>query len=50
MVPSVRVLYPDGVIQFQQDHSSITILVLFKNGYRGRPLSKSLTGHHERLI
>jgi hypothetical protein len=22
MVPSVRVLYPDGVIQFQQDHSS----------------------------
>jgi hypothetical protein len=23
MVPSVRVLYPDGVIQFQQDHSSI---------------------------
>jgi hypothetical protein len=23
MVPSVRVLYPDGIIQFQQDHSSI---------------------------
>jgi hypothetical protein len=23
MVPSVRVLYPDGVIKFQQDHSSI---------------------------
>jgi hypothetical protein len=23
MVPSVRVLYPDGVFQFQQDHSSI---------------------------
>jgi hypothetical protein len=23
MVPFVRVLYPDGVIQFQQDHSSI---------------------------
>jgi hypothetical protein len=23
MVSSVRVLYPDGVIQFQQDHSSI---------------------------
>jgi hypothetical protein len=23
MVTSVRVLYPDGVIQFQQDHSSI---------------------------
>jgi hypothetical protein len=23
MVPSVRVLYPYGVIQFQQDHSSI---------------------------
>jgi hypothetical protein len=23
MAPSVRVLYPDGVIQFQQDHSSI---------------------------
>jgi hypothetical protein len=23
MVPSVRVLYPDGVIQLQQDHSSI---------------------------
>jgi hypothetical protein len=23
MVPSVRVLYPDGVTQFQQDHSSI---------------------------
>jgi hypothetical protein len=23
MVPSVRMLYPDGVIQFQQDHSSI---------------------------
>jgi hypothetical protein len=23
MVPSVGVLYPDGVIQFQQDHSSI---------------------------
>jgi hypothetical protein len=23
MVQSVRVLYPDGVIQFQQDHSSI---------------------------
>jgi hypothetical protein len=22
MVPSERVLYPDGVIQFQQDHSS----------------------------
>jgi hypothetical protein len=25
MVPSVRVLYPDGVIQFQQDHSSIHV-------------------------
>jgi hypothetical protein len=23
MVPSVTVLYPDGVIQFQQEHSSI---------------------------
>jgi hypothetical protein len=23
MVPSVRVLYPDGIIQFQQHHSSI---------------------------
>jgi hypothetical protein len=23
MVPSVRVLYPDGVIQFKQGHSSI---------------------------
>jgi hypothetical protein len=23
MVPSVQMLYPDGVIHFQQDHSSI---------------------------
>jgi hypothetical protein len=23
MVPSVRLHYPDGIIQFQQDHSSI---------------------------
>jgi hypothetical protein len=23
MVPPARMLYPDGVIQFQQDHSSI---------------------------
>ena len=23
MVPSVRMLYPDGIIHFQQDHSSI---------------------------
>jgi hypothetical protein len=23
MAPSVRMLYPDGIIQFQQDHSSI---------------------------
>jgi hypothetical protein len=23
MVPSVKVVYPDGVIQFQQDHSSV---------------------------
>jgi hypothetical protein len=23
MVPSVRVLYPDGLIQYQQDHSSV---------------------------
>jgi hypothetical protein len=26
------------------------MLVLFKNGYRGRPMSNSLTGHHERLM
>jgi hypothetical protein len=23
MVPSLRMLYPDGIIHFQQDHSSI---------------------------
>jgi hypothetical protein len=23
MLPSVRMLYPDGIIHFQQDHSSI---------------------------
>ena len=23
MLPSVRMLYPDGIIRFQQDHSSI---------------------------
>jgi hypothetical protein len=50
MVLSVSVLYPDGVIQFQQEHSPFTILVLFKNGYSGRPMSNSLTGHHELLI
>ena len=49
MLPSVRMLYPDGIIHFQQDHYSM-ILVWFKNGYRCRPTSKSLTGHHECLI
>jgi hypothetical protein len=35
MVPSVRVLYLYGVIQFQQEYSPFTILVLFKNCYLG---------------
>jgi hypothetical protein len=50
MMLSVRVLYPDEVIQFQQDTPPFTILVLFKNDYRGRPMSNPLAGHHERLL
>jgi hypothetical protein len=50
MVSSVRVLYPDGVISSNKTIPPFTILVFFKNGYRGRPMSNSLTGHHERLI
>jgi len=49
MVPSVWMLYPDGKIHLQQD-PPFMILVWFKNGYRGRPTSNSLTGHCERLI
>jgi hypothetical protein len=50
MVSSVTVLYRNGVIQFQQDTPPFTILVLFKNDYRGRPMSNPLAGHHERLL
>ena len=44
MVPSVRMLYPDYIIHFQQDYSSIHVIVWFKNGYRCRPTSNLLTG------
>jgi len=46
MVPSVRTLYPDGVIR-PLLHSWFSG---FKNGYCGRPTSNSLTGHCNRLI
>jgi hypothetical protein len=50
MVPSMRMLYPDGIIHFQLEHSSIIFVVWFKNGCPCRPTSNSVTGHRERLI
>jgi len=50
MVTSVRMLYPDGIINFQQKTPPFMILVWFKNGYRCSPTSNSLTNRRERLI
>jgi hypothetical protein len=50
MVPSVKTLYLKGKIILQQDQSSIHDSRVVQEGYRGRPMSNSLTGHHERLI
>jgi hypothetical protein len=50
MVPPVRVLYHDGVNQVHKTTPPFTTVVLFKNGYRGRPMSNSLTGDHKHLI
>jgi hypothetical protein len=40
MVPSVSMLYPDWIIQFQQDHHYIYSSHVVQNGYHFRPMIK----------
>jgi len=48
MVPSVRMLYPEGMIHLQQDHPSIHDSRVVQEWLS--PTSNSLNGHRERLI
>ena len=49
-VPSVRMLYPDGIIHLQQEYSSILDSRVVQERVARRPTSKSLTGYCEGLI
>jgi hypothetical protein len=42
IVSHVRVLYYDGIIQFQQDHSSLHDSVFFKSGGHGMLMELSV--------
>jgi hypothetical protein len=48
MVPSVRLLYRNGVIQFQQVHSRIHSFSVVKNDYGCKLMSNSFPGHHDQ--
>jgi hypothetical protein len=48
MVPSVRLLYSNGVIQFQQDHSRIHSSSAVKNDYGCQMMLNSFPGHHDQ--
>jgi hypothetical protein len=50
MVPSVRMLYHDGIIHLQQDHSSIHDSHVVQEWLSQQADVNTLTGHRERLI
>ena len=49
-VPSVWIVYPEGIIHLQQDQSSIHDYRVVQEWLSWQATSNSLTGHRERLI